>query len=262
VSDSRQRELDENGLAVVEGALCPAAVRRVTAAVDRLYDEEQAAGRLAGDGSLHLLGAVARDEAFLELLDLPTTFPLVCDVLGWNIHMYHSHVDVHPPVDGGGPEPWRWHQDGGRQNLELETDPRPRLSVKVAFFLSGVSEPDRGNLLVLPGSHRRNRLPGRELGLRPTGAVPVLAEPGTAVVFDRRLWHARSDNRSPVTRKVIFLGYTYRWIRPRDDAVVPLAARVRCSPVRRQLLGEGTSPMGYWIPTRDDVPLRAALASS
>jgi ectoine hydroxylase len=224
--------------------------------------EEQAAGKLAGDGSLHLLGAVARDKAFLELLDLQTTLPLVCGALGWNIHMYHSHVDVHPPVGGAGPEPWRWHQDGGRQNLELETDPRPRLSVKVAFFLTDVSEPDRGNLLVLPGSHRRNRLPGRELGLRPTGAVPVLAEPGTAVVFDRRLWHARSDNRSAVTRKVIFLGYTYRWIRPRDDALVPLAARARCSPVRRQLLGEGTSPTGYWIPTGDDVPLRAVLESS
>ncbi len=114
---------------------------------------------------------------------------------------------------------------------------------------------------MLPGSHRLNRLDGRELGIRPREAVPVLGKPGTAVVFDRRLWHARSDNHSALTRKVIFLGYTYRWIRPRDDAVVPAATRLRCSPIRRQLLGDGTSRTGYWIPTEDDVPLRAVLQS-
>ena len=44
--------------------------------------------------------------------------------------MYHSHLDVHPREDAASRR-WRWHQDGGRQNLELETDPRPRLSLKV-----------------------------------------------------------------------------------------------------------------------------------
>ena len=39
-----------------------------------------------------------------------------------------------------------WHQDGGRQNREIKTAPRPRLSVKLAYWLSDVSEPGRGNL--------------------------------------------------------------------------------------------------------------------
>jgi ectoine hydroxylase len=57
--------------------------------------------------------------------------PLVCSALGWNIHLYHSHVDVHPPLPAPPDPVWRWHQDGGRQNLELETRPvRPRLSIK------------------------------------------------------------------------------------------------------------------------------------
>ena len=244
MSSDASVDLDERGFVVVPDAVQPAFRERLERMVDRIYGLEERAGRLAADRSLHLLGAVAYDEVFLELLDLPATFPLVCNALGWNIHMYHSHLDVHPPI-GPRPLPWRWHQDGGRQNLELETDPRPRLSVKVAVFLSHASEPNRGNLLVLPGSHRTNRLSGRENGVQPTGAVPVLADPGTAVVFDRRLWHARSDNRSNVTRKVVFLGYTYRWIRPRDDAVVPPAVLARCSAVRRQLLGGGTTATGY-----------------
>jgi ectoine hydroxylase len=58
------------------------------------------------------------------------------------------------------PDWWHWHQDGGRQNRELETDPRPRMSVKLAYWLSDVSETGRGNFTVLPGSHKTNWLPG------------------------------------------------------------------------------------------------------
>ena len=43
-------------------------------------------------------------------------------VLGWNVHVYHSHIDVHPPVAGDVPFRYEWHQDGGWQNKELETD--------------------------------------------------------------------------------------------------------------------------------------------
>src|SRR5205823_11632605 len=111
-------------------------------------------------GAMHAFGFVARDGEYLELLDLPTVFPLVCGLLGWNIHMYHSHIDQHPAVAGPAEPVWAWHQDGGRQNVEIETEPtRPRLSVKVAYFLSDVSEPGRGNLLVVPGSHWWNRIP-------------------------------------------------------------------------------------------------------
>ena len=71
----------------------------------------------------------------------PGDVPLVWSILGWNVHIYHSHLDVHPPLAAPKPDWWHWHQDGGRQNRELETDPRPRLSVKLAYWLSDVSEP-------------------------------------------------------------------------------------------------------------------------
>jgi ectoine hydroxylase-related dioxygenase (phytanoyl-CoA dioxygenase family) len=138
---------------------------------------------------------------------------------------------------------WHWHQDGGRQNRELETSPRPRLSVKLAFWLSDVSEPGRGNLTLIPGSHRQDRLDGPPrrdvIWPGPRGAIQVLANPGDAVFFDRRIWHARSDNYSDLVRKVVFVGYTYRWITIRDDVadlpVTPMWSAL--SPVQRQLLG-------------------------
>jgi Phytanoyl-CoA dioxygenase (PhyH) len=265
-----RREFEERGFAVVPRALSPDQLHRYPDLHERIYREERSAGRLAGSdlgtnppGAMHSFGFVLRHRSYLELLDLPTTFPLVSDVLGWNIYMYHCHIDQHPPVDRPMPRVWRWHQDGGRQNVELDgLGTRPRLSVKVAYFLSDVSRPGRGNMLVIPGSHRRNHLPrpeGSSDGFHvPEGATPVCLRAGDAVVFDRRLWHSRSDNRSALTRKALFLAYTYRWIRPRDDYLIDWDSEAYrdLSPIRRQLLGWGRDAQSFWGLGEDEVPLR------
>jgi ectoine hydroxylase len=239
-------DFERDGYVVVENALDADAIAHLAEAVDRVWREERPDG-----SALHLLGFLGRDTAFIDLIDHPTTFPLVYGLLGWNIYVYHCHLDVHPPLHE--PPRWRWHQDGGRQNLELES-PRPRLSVKVAYFLTDVETPGQGALRVIPGSHRRDTLSKK---CEPAEATPLLVRAGCAVVFDRRLWHARSDNVSQRTRKALFYGYTYRWIRPRDDLGLSAEQIAGLDPVRRQLLGAGTSAIGYWIPTEEDVPLRA-----
>ena len=238
-------DFERDGYLVVEDALDAAQVRALTAATDRVWREDNGSG-----GALHRLGFVGRDEAFLELVDHPAILPRVVDLLGWNIYLYHSHLDVHPPAEPDGR--WRWHQDGGRQNVELES-PRPLLSVKVAYLLTDVPTAAHGALLILPGSHRSDTL-SRER--EPADAVPLLVRAGTAVLFDRRLWHARGDNVSATTRKALFYAYTYRWVRPRDDLGVDQARVAGLDPVRRQLLGAGTSVLGHWLPTDADVPLR------
>lgn len=248
---------DRDGFLVLPDALGPGEVRRLA----RLTERARRSARPASDGSVHALGFIASEPAFAALTDHPSVLGLVCSTLGWNVHVYHCHLDVHPPARPEGAAPWRWHQDGGRQNLEIETDPRPRLSVKVAWFLSDVSRPGRGNLQVIPGSHRRNRLARPDdpaTGFPPPeGAVDILATAGSAVLFDRRLWHARTDNRSRRTRRAVFLAYTYRWIRARDRYPESAAWFAALSPVRRQLLGAAASEDGHWVPTEADVPLRA-----
>ena len=76
------------------------------------------AGRRCPDDSTHLLEPVAHCPDVLPLVDHPATFGLVWSLLGWNIHLYHSHLDVHPPVPAAAPYRFVWHQDGGRQNRE------------------------------------------------------------------------------------------------------------------------------------------------
>lgn len=234
---------ERDGFLVVPCVLSGTEVAFYTAALDRVYQARLAAGTVAPDGAMHLLSAVPNCPEAAGLIDHPLVFGLVWSVLGWNVHIYHSHLDVHPPIAVRQPFRYEWHQDGGRQNCEIETDPRPRLSVKVAFWLSDVSEPGRGNLKVWPGSHIRSRIDGpprRDINWPdPQGATEVCVNPGDAVLFDRRLWHARADNYSQVTRKAIFFGYTLRWITIRDDVRALHASPQfeQLSPVRRQLLG-------------------------
>ena len=245
-----RRRLDREGLVIFENGLDVERVARLTSAVDRVW-------RTRGDGSaLHLLGFVGLDEAFVELVDHPAVLPLVCEVLGCNVFVYHCHLDIHPPLERSPAPAWRWHQDGGRQNVEL-AEPRPQLSLKVAYVLTDVDEPEQGAMWLIRGSHRRDRLERPRNGsVRPPSAEPLLVRAGTVVVFDRRLWHARGDNVSRRTRKVLYYAYTHRWIRPRDQLLgVDDELLARQDPVRRQLLGAGTGPSGYWIPTDDDVPL-------
>ena len=131
----------------------------------------------------------------------------------------------------------QWHQDSAELNKDLETNPRPRLSLKVAFFLTDTTELGRGNFYVIPKSHLQNELKLPSDGISdPEEAMAIQAKVGSAVIFDRRLWHSASPNISKATRKVLFYGYSYRWIRPRDGMTVSHFMD-RCDPVRQELLG-------------------------
>jgi ectoine hydroxylase len=260
---AQRAEFDKNGFLIIRGALTPDEVDRYRGALDGVYQAAEADGRIQPGGSLHQLSAVANCPEAIGLIDHPVTFPYVWSILGWNVHAYHSHLDVHPPLPTHRPFRFEWHQDGGRQNREIETDPRPRLSVKLAYWLSDVSETGRGNFKVVPGSHLTNWISGpprRDVEWPdPQGAIEVTASAGDVVLFDRRLWHARSDNYSTYTRKAMFFGYTFRWIAMRDenDGIWSSDWADQITPVQRQLLG-GIRPGDgdhHWGHYPEDTPL-------
>ena len=256
LSHRRREVFERDGYVTIEDALDADEVGALSRAVDRTWSARRDTPPAVGSAPLHLLGFVGEAEPFIELVDHPEALSLVVDVLGWNVYVYHCHLDVHPPVAETGRRAWMWHRDGGVQNRDLGT-PGPCMSVKVAYFLTDVSEPGRGNFVVVPGSHLRpalRRPPDDDNDI--PGAVPILARPGTAVLFDRRLWHMRSENHSALTRKALFYAYTYRWVRPRDDMVIPAERACAMTPVRAQLLGGGASVLGHWFPQIEDAPLQ------
>lgn len=254
MTEAEREQFDRDGYLIIPNALSQDQLAYYQEAIDRVYTAAQADGTVAAGASMHQLSAVANCAEAIGLLDHPKTFSYVWSILGWNVHVYHSHLDVHPPLPARRPFRFEWHQDGGRQNREIETDPRPRLSVKLAYWLSDVSEPGRGNFKVVPGSHKTNWIAGpprRDLEWPdPEGAVEITANAGDAVFFDRRIWHARSDNYSPFTRKAMFFGYTLRWIAIRDlnDGIWASDLADQLNPVQRQLLGglAGTDGDHMW----------------
>jgi len=241
-TEERER-FHRDGFLVVPAVLTEDEVAIARTAILRSKERAARSGGLGANGALHQLSAVTNNPELAFLLDHPKAFKYIWSMLGWNVHVYHSHVDVHPQIHEKQKDWWHWHQDGGRQNRELETDPRPQMSVKLAYWLSDVSETGRGNFTVLPGSHLTNWLPGpSSRGVpwpQPEGALQITANPGDVVVFDRRLWHARSDNYSSITRMGAFFGYTYRWVAGRDEvADLPNTPEwATYSPVQQQLLG-------------------------
>lgn len=256
---AEREHFDSQGFLVVEDALDRSTVEHAFSAADRIH-AAKVAGGFDPAKALFYPNFIPDDDLFFDLVDHDRILPKVWAILGWNIYLYHAHLIVTPPC--GQPadnKTFGWHQDSGRVNQEIESHPRPRLSLKVAYFLSDISQPGRGNFWIVPGSHLRDTLEKAPDGIgQPDGAIPVCVTPGTAVLFDRRLWHTASPNWSDITRKVLFYGYGYRWIRTKDDMTVHHLWD-RCDPIRRQLLGWGVNCNGFYSPTDDDVPLRGWL---
>ncbi|MBT6721905.1 MAG: hypothetical protein HOB20_01610 [Planctomycetaceae bacterium] len=254
-----EREVFERtGYLIIHDAIESSLHRRLLEVVDRVDTRERQPEH--GNRLLSVTDVIQEGHAMVELIDNPRVFPKLLSILGWNIYLYHSHLDV-TPSENINDQTWNvaWHQDSMRVNDEIESNPRPRLSVKIGYYLTDVSAPDHGNTLVVPGSHLTNSLDCPDDGVsNPDEAIPLCLNPGDAVILDRRVWHTRSPNTAGFPRKVIWYGYSYRWMRPKDEMTVAHLYH-QLSPVQRQILGDATSANSVYDPKPEDTPLKAWL---
>jgi ectoine hydroxylase len=259
LTDAERDHFNTNGWLQVENVLDTTQIAALTEQSDAIHARKLAEG-CDPQAALFYPNFIPEQALFQDLVDYEKILPKVWGILGWNIFLYHAHLIITPPSGKSQDDKtFGWHQDSGRVNAEIESHPRPRLSLKVAYFLSDTSVAGRGNFWILPGSQEQDTLilPENRTG-QPAGAIPVLAKPGDAVLFDRRLWHTASPNWSDVTRKILFYGYGYRWIRTKDDMTVSHLWD-ESNPIRRQMLGWGVNANGFFSPTDEDVPLRVWL---
>lgn len=227
---------------------------------DLPIDEKQAA---CDEARWEAFNIVARNERFMNLIDHRSILPKVASLLSDNIFLMGSRAMIRDRVPMTELEfarfPLDWHRDLGTSAIEM-TEPQPRLSVKVAYWLTKLDAPGQGAMQVVPGSHRLlGPLPINPKTGHPFGATEVYAEPGDALLFDQRLWHAAAPNITSNPRTCLFYAYGFRWLRPDDYRDVPVELMQLLSPERQQLLGAVQSLLGYYLPTTDDLPLRRWL---
>jgi ectoine hydroxylase len=223
---------------------------------DLPYDDKQAA---CDEARWEATNIIARDEAFLNLIDHRSTLPAIADLLSDNIFLMSSRAMIRGTVPMSEREfaefPLDWHRDLGTSAVEM-AEPHPRLSVKVAYWLTALDAPGQGAMQVVPGSHRLvGPLPVNPATGHPFGATEIHAEPGDALLFEQRLWHAAAPNITANPRICLFYAYGFRWLRPDDYADVSPDLMSRLPAPRRQLLGAAASPSGHYLPTTADLPL-------
>jgi ectoine hydroxylase len=262
LTESQRQEFDLNGFLVIENALSPEEIAKYTAIVDDLDQrmETTFGGKARKPGEpLEVRNSVAADPRLLDILMHESAFPAIADLMGHNICMTTSHVFLRPPTPDAASEfkAIGWHKDGPHYHTPPANGSWPWLYTKIGYFLTDLTLPDAGALRVVPGSHKLLRPAWKPGAPDPYGFIEIRCKPGTAVIFENRLWHAVGPNYSNVPRKNIYIGYCWRWMRPIDYIQPDPALLEKVSPELRQILGDVQTQLGYIQPKPEDVPLQA-----
>ena len=292
MTQQQEKDFDEKGYIILEDFLAQEELDRLLSAVDEVKAKVRRAEGGDPNDPFTIRNALAQHEAFLDLIDHPKMLPLVVDAIGWNIQIRTTHLDYRPPYpndlkpgeigvgDGddqkAGYNNLGWHPDlSGKELFEGPSlDGRlPFMEIKVFYVFSDLSESNSGNLWLMPGSHKRPLQEWREMQGKHdlSQAVELRLKPGAAVLWRTATWHCVGPNLSDKTRKIMHVGYHYRWLRPADFIEQAPELLAKSSPIRKQLLGAlaaGENPLGtspdfqphsqYWITKNsDDVPLKA-----
>ena len=223
--DATQAErffFDNNGYLVIEEFLPPGMVANLLEVSLRVAEErrEKEGAGAPQCGMTHVDGENTRyfyilgdDPLFLDMLTPPPLMPYLAGLLNAKPHHHASDVIIEygPKARGMG-----WHLDGHDDGYRLFGTPIPLLQLKVGYYLTDMTQPDQGNLCVIPGSHKAAHRPDAD-ELQDTdlfdGATQVCAPGGTAILFHNALWHSAGPlTRDGGRRVMLYYAYEHPWM--------------------------------------------------
>lgn len=204
------------------------------------------------------LGAVYEKEpAVANLIDHPSVIEKVRALYGDYFILQSSWSTVVPPGFAGG----GYHQDGsGAYEFRNLATPTPLVQLRIGFFLTDQTEPNMGNMVLIPGSHNASmRLPSvkefGDVGIRDV----ICGKPGTALMFHQGVYHCGTKNEKDFHRYIQHMVYAPPWLIPSDRKRNDPEFLEQTTPLRRALLGEWKRPDepfggGYVRPPFEEAP--------
>ena len=202
------------------------------------------------------IGSVYEQEAAMEpLIDHPSVFPKVRALFGDYFILQSSWCTKSPAHFPG----QQFHQDGSSvyefRRLAL---PTPLMQLRIGFFLTDQTQPNQGNMVLIPGSHNASTaLPKGTRAEDVSIAQVITGRPGDALLFHQGVYHCGTANEMDYPRFIQHMVYAPPWLIPSDRKRNDPAFLERTTPLRRALLGEWGRPeepfgIGYARPPFED----------
>ncbi len=206
---AQREQFDRDGFLMVENALSDDAIDRILGVIQRISaaDPKYDPTKMYSPDNV-----VEKDPVFAELIDYPPHIGFMYDLYGELLKLHLSQFMLRPRGS------WYnfWHPDGGRAVPYGVFAPQQPLVCKVSYWLTDIPRPKMGNLVMMPGSHRKQYLDHYDTHDSVPGEHIVCVKRGTMTLMNANTWHRVEPNESDVTRKNIFYAYCVAWMCPQD----------------------------------------------
>jgi ectoine hydroxylase-related dioxygenase (phytanoyl-CoA dioxygenase family) len=244
ITPEQKQQFDEQGFLIVRNVLDSETISNIIEASDRLIASDIEENRQVRNDGLYdgFRNCVSLDDVFFPLITHASTFSLVTQLLSPHISLLTSHLIYRYPDPEGSPDTVRmpgWHRDHFTSMRDLGHTHIPRHSLKIAYYLTDLSEPNSGATLMAAGSnHLKERIKIPDGQVDPATRVEPLLKAGDCVFFENRTWHAGTANATNRTRKAVMFGYCYNWMRPIDYRQQSPEMIEKLNRMQRFLVGE------------------------
>ncbi len=233
---AERAQLDEDGFLPLPGILSAGQLRVIR---QRLAGLSAAEGDRAGievhqeQGTDRLADLVNKDPVFDVCFTCPRVLAAVAHVLG---DFTLSSLNSRAALPGAGHQPLHtdWAEPVSPGNYQVCN----------SIWLIDDFTADNGPTRVVPGSHRRARLP-RQAMTDPAapypGEVKLLGSAGTVVIFNAHLWHGGTRNTTDRPRRALHSYFCRGGLKQQLDqrAYVRPETLARLSPAAQHILGLG-----------------------
>lgn len=268
ITSDENKAFREQGFLLLKSVFTQDEVASMLTETQRVVDDAVSVGAVLREeayvfnkNSFRLVRILRMSRMFDHLIDHRGYFGKLVSLIGPHIQLMGTEIFVRGP---SGEAIVNFHTDLGEGLQQiLPDDENNFLQIKMQIFLTDLSEPDSGNFVLVPGSHRVRVTDSDEYctvksinqQIRPDGRLPdnalqVCANPGDVLFFPHSLWHAVAPNRSGRTRYSIVLRYGLLALRPyeRFDPVLTDTSREFTSRQRRLMGDFGIDNPGPYRP--------------